>query len=118
MKKYLTSGLTGVVALTAGLAIGGATVEPEIVTKTKEVEVIKEVKTVPPACSEALDLAEQGFEAYSAGFRTTADIIQGVIDFDNAAIEAGNAKLDRIKSEELDPTLLEYYLAADSCRSF
>ena len=98
-KPWLIPTLVGVAALALGFSVGGALVQPEVITETKEVEVVLEVAN--PDCVEALDLADEGFSV-------VADIMEAITDRDPAAMAEGNRELNSLSTP--------YNMAKSSCR--
>lgn len=129
--SWLVPVVVAVVAASIGYGAAGgapAAAEPEVITETKEVEVVKEVEVpvekivevevevTPAACLEALDLAGEGLGIAAAMVGHIQPAAMAGLNRDVPAIEAITADMaaSNVQLEELTP---KASAASAECRS-
>jgi len=113
VKTHVLWGAATLLALTAGLGIGGANTEA---TSASGEPVVETVNVTPDACLEALDYAEEVIDYAADGMSAAADVMLAASQLDVAGIEEATARIREAgdAAERIGPA---YRAARDECRS-
>lgn len=124
-RRWIAPTAIGVGALLAGTAIGASfTPEPEVITETveaepeiitEEVQVEVEVETVPSACLDGLEYADELTRIYSDALILGADGMEAAFFMDEPEIERVTQDLDALRIDQLEPALAGFFLNKELC---
>jgi hypothetical protein len=95
----------------AGIGVAGQKAEPataETVTVTEEI--------TPPACLEALELADQGFTYAGEAMGAASDGFEAGSRFDIAGIEAATERISQA-GDKIEAITADYQAAKAACRA-
>jgi hypothetical protein len=106
--------IAAVAGLLVGAGIGASAKEVAPATPAETVTLTEEV--TPPACLEALDLADQGFTYAGEAMGAASDGFEAGSRFDIAGIEAATERISQA-GDKIEAITADYQAAKAACRA-